>query len=283
MIYDAAIIGTGPAGLSAALNLKIHQKNFIWFGSKSLSKKIEKAELVSNYPGLSSITGEGLKKAFKDQIEDMNIEINESMVTSIVPMGDFYAIVAENDFYQVKSLIMATGVAAAGTIVGEEKLLGRGVSYCATCDGALYKGKTIAVVCNNPRFEHEVYFLASLAEKIYYFPQYKGVSEMPENVEIINQRVISVKGEQKVETIELKDGNLEVDGIFCLRDSISMSALLPQITTDKGHILVDREMKTNLDGCFACGDCTGRPYQYAKAVGEGNVAAHSVIEYLSDK
>ncbi len=282
MTYDVAIIGTGPAGLSAALNLKIHEKNYIWFGSKSLSKKIEKAELISNYPGLPSITGEGLKNAFEEHINRMGIEINEAMVTSIVSMGDFYAILAENDFYQAKSIIFATGVASVGTIAGEEALLGRGVSYCATCDGALYRDKTIAVVCNNPRFEHEVKFLAGLASKIYYFPQYKEVSEMPANVEILRERILSVKGEQKVEALELKDRELDIDGIFCLRDSISLSALLPQLETVEGHIVVDRRMATNLAGCFAAGDCTGRPYQYTKAVGEGNVAAHSVIEYLSE-
>ncbi len=283
MIYDAAIIGTGPAGLSAAIHLKIHQKNFLWFGSKSLSDKIRKAERVSNYPGLPGITGEALAGAFLTHIREMELEICESMVNSIFSMGTHYALMAGSDYYEAKTLILATGVSSVGTIPGEEALLGRGVSYCATCDGALYRGKTIAVVCGSPRFAHEVKFLAELAETVYFFPLYPDAAPIAPNVRLMDTRVLEVKGERKVELLQLKDGSeLPVDGIFCLRDSISLGTLLPGLEMDKGAIRVDRRMATNLPGCFAAGDCTGRPYQYVKAAGEGNVAAHSVIEYLAE-
>ncbi len=281
MIYDTAIIGTGPAGVSAALNLKIHSKNFVWFGTPDLSDKIRKAERVQNYPGLSDVCGEEMSEIFKKQISDMNIEIKDAMINSVMPMGEYYALMAGSDFYEAKTVIFATGVAPASTIAGESEFLGRGVSYCATCDGNLYKGKQIAVICNNRRFEHEVKFLSELAAKVYFFPQYKGFSNIGENAETVLSKIERIEGEKRVNKIKLKEREIELDGVFCLRDLISPSVLLSGLEIAAGHITVDRKMATNFEGIFAAGDCVGRPYQYAKAVGEGNIAAHSVIEYLS--
>ena len=283
MIYDAAIVGTGPAGVSAALNLKIHEKNFIWIGSKNLSDKITKAERVSNYPGFIDISGKELNAAFRSQIDAMGIEIIEQMVNSIMPMKKHFALMAGSDFYEAKTVILTTGISTAGTLPGEGELVGRGVSYCATCDGNLYRGKTIAVICNNVRFEHEVKYLADLAEKVYYFPYYKNPTAIADNVECVNGWAAEISGEKRAEAVKLKDGGtLEVDGVFCLRDSVALSSLLPKLETKEGHIAVDRSMATNIPGVYAAGDCTGRPYQYTKAVGEGNIAAHSVLEYLAD-
>lgn len=283
MLYDAAIIGTGPAGLSAALNLKIHNKNFIWIGSKTLSDKVSKAERISNYPGFVDISGEKLNQAFQAQCRSAGLEIIEQMVNSIMPMGKHYAIMAGSDFYEAKTILLATGVASTGTLPGEQELVGRGVSYCATCDGALYRGKTIGVLCNNSRFEHEVRYLAELAEKVCYFPRYSAVGALPENVQIMEQKAVAITGEKRATGVRLQNGEeLPLDGIFCLRDSVSLATLLPKIEVSEGKILVDRAMATNLPGVFAAGDCTGRPYQYAKAIGEGNVAAHSMVEYLAE-
>ena len=284
MIYDVAIIGTGPAGLSAALNLQIHQKNFVWIGTENLSDKVSKAEKIANYPGFTDVTGAALNGAFREQVRQKKLSIVERMVNSIVSMGSHYAVMAGSAFYEAKTILLATGVAAVGTLPGEQELVGRGVSYCATCDGMLYRGKTIAVLCNNSRFEHEVEYLAKLAQKVYYFPTYRNVGQLPENVQIMEQKAAGVLGDSRVSGIGLRSGDmLPVDGIFCLRDSVSLATLLPQLATEEGHIAVDRAMRTNLPGVFAAGDCTGRPYQYAKAIGEGNVAAHSIIGYLAEQ
>ena len=283
-VYDCCIIGTGPAGISAALNLKIHNKDFLWFGTKNLSDKVVKAEKIRNYPGIPEASGETLQAAFRAHIDEMGIGITEAMVNSILPMGDHYAVIAGPDFYETKTVILTTGVAQTGTLPGESEYLGRGVSYCATCDGGLYRGKTIAVVCGNRRFEHEVRYLSELAAKIYFFPLYKDPGVFADNVEVRKDRPVSVGGGFRVTGITLRGGEtLPVDGTFFLRDSISLGSLLPKLETEDGHIAVNRGMETNLEGVFAAGDCTGRPYQYAKAVGEGNVAAHGVIEYLDRK
>ncbi len=283
MIYDSAIIGTGPAGLSAALNLKIRDKSFVWIGSGELSNKISMAEKIANYPGHTNISGAALSEAFIKQIADMEINIIDRMVNSVMPVSDRYAIMAGSDFYEARTVILATGIANAATLQNESDFVGRGVSYCATCDGNLYKGKTIAVICNDPRFEHEVTYLADIAKKVYFFPSYKNTAVAAVNTELSSDVPVGIIGDKRVSALRLKDGaEIAVDGIFCLRNSVALNTLLPMLKTENGHIIVDRMMKTNLHGVFAAGDCTGRPYQYAKAVGEGNIAAHSVLEYLSE-
>ena len=148
----------------------------------------------------------------------------------------------------------------------------------------LYLGKKIAVLCNDPKYEHEVEYLADLAAEVYYYPAFADSTVIKENVHSSRNIPKAVNGEKKVESITLRDGGeVAVDGLFCLRNAIAPSTLIPGLTVDSGHIVVDREQRTNLEGCFAAGDCTGRPYQYTKAVGEGNVAAHSCIEYLANQ
>jgi thioredoxin reductase (NADPH) len=277
-MYDVAIIGTGPAGVSAALNFKIHQKNFIWLGSRKLSDKITKAEKISNYPGFPDISGKQLTEAFLAQIDKMGISITELMVNSILTLPTHYALMAGSEILEAKTILLATGVATTGVLPGESALLGKGVSYCATCDGGLYRGKTIAVLCTNARFEHEAAFLAELAETVYYFPSYQNPALQANNLKVMSEKPAAILGEDRVTGIRLNTGEqLAVDGVFCLRDSVSLSALLPDLAVENGHIRVDRTMATNLPGVYAAGDCTGRPYQYTKAVGEGNVAAHSIL------
>lgn len=282
-MYDSIIIGTGPAGLSAAINLKTYHKDFIWFGSKSLSDKVIKAEKIVNYPGFAEITGQGLYEKFQEHIAFAGLEITEKTVTNVMEAGGYYMVLADNEIYEAKTLILAMGVMSARILEGEQELLGQGVSYCATCDGMLYQGKKIAVICNAPKFEHEVEYLADLASEVYYYPTFESSIDRS-NVIISKDMPKKIEGESKVQSIVLRSGEtVEIDGVFCLRNAIAPSNLISGIRVENAHIAVDRTMATNLKGCFACGDCVGRPYQYAKAVGEGNIAAHSVVSYLAEK
>lgn len=284
MRYDCIIIGSGPAGLSAAINLKTYNKNFLWFGNANLSDKVAKAELVNNYPGLPGVSGEELQQTFLKHKEDMGIEIVDKIVSSIYDMGGYYNVMAENQFFETETIIFAMGVVAANQYSGEAEFVGRGVSYCATCDGALYKDKKIAVVSTAKRFEHEIEFLADLAEQVYLFPFYKDCEIERENVEFVKKAIKEVKGGFRADTLVLGDGTeLSVDGIFIMRNAIAPTTLFSKLAVEDGHIGVNRHMETNVKGVFAAGDCTGKPYQYTKAVGEGNIAAHSVIEYLGEK
>ena len=284
MRYDCIIIGSGPAGLSAAINLKIHNKNVLWFGNANLSEKVEKAEQVNNYPGLPGVSGQELLHAFQKHKEAMGLELVDKIVSNIYDMGGYYSVMAENQFYETESIILAMGVVNSNQYAGEADYVGRGVSYCATCDGALYRDKKIAVIVTAKRFEHEVKFLTELAEQVYLFPFYKGCAITDDKIQVIKVAPKEITGGFRVEHLALADGTvLPVDGIFIMRNAIAPTTLLAGLQMEDGHIGVNRKQETNLAGVYAIGDCTGKPYQYAKAVGEGNVAAHEVIEYLGEK
>jgi len=280
-MYDAAIIGTGPAGLSAAINLKLHEKRFIWFGSMEFSEKVSKSEKIANYPGVGLITGAELNAQFAAHAAQLGLTVEDRMVTNIMAMNDHFMLLGDNEIFEAKTVLLATGVVSAKGIDGEKELLGKGVSYCATCDGFFYKGKTIAVYCGARRYEHEVEYLAGIAEKVYLYTPYKDCGVSLSNVETIPV-ITAIEGDKRVTGIRLFDGTaIEVNGVFCLRNAVAPSTLINGIKTEGAHIVVDRCQRTSIPGCFAAGDCTGRPYQLTKAVGEGNVAAHSMLEYLS--
>ena len=287
-MLDCIIIGSGIAGISAALTLKANNKNFLLFGTPSLSEKIEKAELIRNYPGLSSVSGQEFVKALQAQLSDMEIPIKNEKVAGVYALKEKFSVLTqENNAYESRTVILACGVESVRIVKGEEEFMGRGVSYCATCDGFLYKDKTIAVLCTSKRMEHEIEYLADIAKKVYVMPIYKDVNIQNEKVEIIRKMPQAITGGKRVEKIVFAAPpaqnlatELPVDGVFMLRESVSPAVLVGGLEVKDGHVPVARDMSTNLQGCFAAGDCTGRPYQYAKAAGEGNVAAHSVTEYL---
>lgn len=280
-MYDVAIIGTGPAGLSAAINLKLHNKEIIWFGSRDMSVKVEKSEKIANYPGVPMTSGAELNAIFKAQAEELGLEIEDKKVTNIMPAGDYFMLLANNDMYEAKAVLFAIGSVPARGFAGESEFLGRGVSYCATCDGFLYQGKTIAVFCGDKRYEHEVEYLAGVAEKVYLSTSYRDTSIDLPNVELLSGGIREINGDLKVRSIKLASGdNLDVDGVFILRNAVAPATIMPGLELDGPHIAVNRQCETNLAGCYAAGDCTGRPYQITKAVGEGNIAAHSILEYI---
>ena len=283
-MFDCIIIGTGPAGLSAALNLKKYNKDFVWFGTKRLSDKVIKAEMITNYPGLPNVSGPDLFKAFDASREAAGLEITEKTVTNVMKNGNTFMVLADNDIYEAKSIILCISVMNAKLLEGEDRLLGRGLSYCATCDGQFYRDKKIAVITNDAKYEHEVEYLADLAEEVIYLPTFKDSVISRENVTFNSGVPAALEGEAKVEKLVLKNGEvLEVDGVFALRNAIVPTKLFPQLEVDGGHVVVDRGCRTNLEGCFAAGDCTGLPYQYTKAVGEGNVAALNCITWLAEQ
>ncbi len=287
-MLDCIIIGSGVAAVSAALTLQSNGKSFEIFGDKNLSKKIYKAENIRNYPGLTDVTGEAFNDALKAQLAAAKITVTAKRVVGVYAMRDKFSVTtSDNETYESRTVILACGVESGKQIDGEEAFMGRGVSYCATCDGFLYRGKTIAVLCFSKSLEGEIDNLSHFAQKLYLMPMYKGVGIERENIEKLVQMPVKIDGIMKADKLIFapkKDGDiaeLNVDGIFILKESLSPSALVAGLKTENGHVVVDRTMATNLKGLFAAGDCTGRPYQYAKAAGEGNVAAHSVSEYLS--
>lgn len=278
--YDIAIIGSGPAGLSAALNAKIRKKNFILFGNKDLTSKLLKAHKINNYLGFYNRSGKEIADEFSRHIDEMGIEITEERVNNIYAMGDYFGIMVNDKMYEATSVILATGVQYGRLLDGEERFLGKGVGYCATCDAPLYKNKVVTIIAYNKHDEEEANFIASIASKVYYVPMYDEEVEVDDSIEIVKGIPVEVIGEEKVKKLKLKDREIETDGIFILRDSVSPGQLVPGIKIVDNHIDVTRSMETSIKGCFAAGDVVGKPYQYIKSAGEGNIAALSAVSYL---
>lgn len=282
-MFDTAIIGTGPAGVSAALTLKALKKDIILFGSGQLSQKIRAAEEIRNYPGLPMVSGMRMAETFARQLEAMEIPVTEKTVTGVYNMGSYYGILCNQELFEAKTVILCTGVESVKPIPGELEFVGRGVSYCATCDGFLYQGKTIGILCTDKELEHEIRYLAELAKEVILIPMYKDPQVTADNIRVLRKMPTAITGAMKVNSLVFGEEAFAVDGVFMLKQAVAPSVLLPGLETEGGHIIVDRACRTNFPGCFAAGDCTGRPYQYVKAAGEGNVAAHSAADYLGKR
>lgn len=286
MRYDIAIIGTGPAGISAAITAKLRNKNIILFGNKDLSDKINKAHSIKNYTGLPNVTGEELATALKNHLNDLDIEITEKRVNAVYSMGEYFALQVGKGMIESKSLIIATGVTASKTLENEDEFLGRGVSYCATCDAHFCKGKDVAVIAYTKEAEEDASFLSEVCSSIKYFPLYDISNEIFDkygNIQIIKDKPIGFAGNMKAEKIICENSSYDAFSTFVVRNNISADKLVPGLKTDGTHIIVDLQMETNIKGLFACGDISGKPYQYIKSAGQGNVAALSAVAYLANK
>lgn len=292
MRYDIAIIGTGPAGVSAAITAKIRNKNIILFGSKALSDKMIKAHRILNYPGLPDITGEELAEHMREHLKSLDIEVTEKQVSMVYAMGSYFGIQAGGEMFEASSCILAGGVSMDTTIPGEDNYLGRGVSYCATCDGQFYKDKSAIVVGYNEESIADAEFLSELCSKVYFIPSGKlyGKVEMLKglfaesnenaNIVLINEKPLEISGGFKADTLKTDCREHKADGIFVIRDAVAPDKLIPGLKTDGRHAVVDIQMKTNIEGLFVCGDTAGEPYQYIKAAGQGNTAAISAVRYI---
>lgn len=281
--YDIAIVGSGPAGISAAINAKIRNKKIILFGSRELSAKLTKAPKINNYLGFYNVTGEELKNQFQRHMDSMGIEIVNERINNVYAMGDYFTLMVNEKMYEATTVILATGVEYTKPLSGEEKFLGRGVGYCATCDAPLYKGRIVTIVGYNKEAEEDANYVSELAAKVYYVPMYKGEYNLRSEIQIMQDKPVEIQGESFVSKLILKENEIDTDGVFVLKDSVPPAQLVPGLQIEEGHIKVDRLMKTNIPGCFAAGDCIGKPYQYIKAAGEGQIAALSAVSYLDVK
>ena len=282
--YDIAIIGTGPAGVSAAITSRIRNKKILLVGNPGLSDKVQKAHAIQNYPGLPNVTGDGLQKALLSHLEAMDIHITDGKVTLIYPMGEYFSLQISGQIYEASTVILACGVTGGKPLPNEEEFLGRGVSYCATCDAALYKGKKTGIVGFSPKEEAEADFMTEYAAEVTYFPMYKDPVHVNDKVKVVYEKPLEIRAAGfKADGLVTAENSYDFDGVFILRDSVSPRQLVPGLVLDGAHIRVERDMSTSIPGCFACGDITGKPYQYIKSAGEGNVAALSAVSYLDQK
>ena len=279
-MYDVAIVGGGPAGIAAALNVSLRKLSFVMFASKEASGKLISAKEIPNYPGMPDISGEALADAFQNHMRLAGISPLIRNIDHIYPMGDYYALTAGDEMWEARSVILTTGVMSQKQLEGEEELIGRGVSYCATCDGMLYKGGHVVVLGYDESSAEEAEYLSKLM-RVTYLPLTKFAKEI-ENAEIIRDRkaLRIEKLEKGIKLITDKE-EIEADCVFIFRSAVAPGTLLMGLETEDGHVLVGRDLSTNLPGVFAAGDVTGLPYQIAKAVGEGATAGLSAAKYIN--
>ena len=270
-MIDIAIVGAGPAGYSAAITARKRDKSVVVIGQHT--GWLSRAHSISNYPGLPDISGADLLNAMRDQAVALGAQTRPGVVHQIVSMGSSFALSLGGDFIEAKHIILCTGAKQPRLLPGESELLGRGVSYCGTCDGMFYRGKRVAVIAQGPEAVSEANFLAGLCSEVVYF----GAPDdaLDSKIVVSDKKPEVILGEGSVSGLKAGGEDLPFDGIFIFREAAALSSLLPGLEMDGAFIRVDRQMRTNLPGVFAAGDCTGLPLQVAKAVGEGCIAAIS--------
>ena len=280
--FDIAVIGTGPAGISAAITAKIRNKNVLLLGSRELSPKISKAHRIDNYTGLPAVSGAELAERLRAHLDNVGVEITDKQVGAVYTMGDYFALQCGEEMLEATAVIVATGIVQAKPLDGEDSLLGRGVSYCATCDARLYKGKAVAVLGYSADSAEESEFLSEIVDSVLYIPMNDVLPQERPNIRVVREKPLAILGDRSVTALKTDGGEYEIACVFVLRDAVMPEKLISGVETDGPHIKVDLQMRTNIRGLLACGDVAGKPYQYIKAAGQGNIAALSAIGYLNE-
>ena len=280
-MVDILIVGGGPAGISAALTARSRGRSVQVLSNPYETNPLARAVLVNNYPGMDAVSGRAMLEAMTNQLHAQEIPLALCKVVQVVNMGDRFVCAAGSEVYEGRSLILAVGHMPKASIEGESDYLGRGVSYCATCDGMLYRNRVVAVLGFGGEAPEEAAFLAGIGCKVLYFGKKARPANLPEGMEFRHAVQYRIQGDGSRVTGVEADGYLyPVEGVFLLRDSMVADSLLPGLSMNEGHILTDAAMAASVPGVFAAGDCVGKPYQVAKAVGDGNIAALSADRWL---
>lgn len=268
MAYDVLVIGGGPAGLSAAVNVRARGKSVLVISNPLEEDPLWRAKRVDNQLGMPGQTGAELLTAFRRHAEEASVDFRTGRVLNALRSGERWYVSVENDMENAAALVLAAGVDRGSRIPGEEAFLGRGVSYCATCDGMLYRNRPVAVLGYSDSARKEAEFLSGIGCAVTYF-------DRPRRCEIT--------GGETVSAVTCDGVTAAVEGVFLLRPTMAPTDLFPGLAVEKGFVTVDRSMATNLPGLFAAGDCTGGPLQVSKAVGEGLVAGQSAAAFAAEQ
>ena len=281
-MYDVIILGAGPAGISASLyTWRANLNTLILYNDES---GLEKASLIENYYGFKNgITGEELYNTGIEQAKNIGVEVLKEEVVKIENNIEHFNIVTTKNEYQTKNLILATGNKKnRPKIKGIEKFEGKGVSYCAICDGFFYRNRSVAVLGSGNYAISETNELINIADNITILTNGKEAPEFrADNVKVDTKEIEEIEGEDKVEEVKFKDGTtIKTDGIFVAEGVAGSSEFAKKlgIITQKDKIVVNENMETNVKGIYACGDCTGGLLQVSKAVYEGAKAGLEVIK-----
>lgn len=268
MSYDVLVIGGGPAGLSAAVNARARGKTALVISNPLEENPLWRTKRVDNHLGLPGQSGAELLTAFRRHAEETGVAFRTGRVLNALRSGERWYVSVENDMENAAAVVLAAGVARGSKFPGEEAFLGRGVSYCATCDGMLYRNRPVAVLGYSDSARKEAEFLSGIGCAVTYF-------DRPRRCEIT--------GGETVRAVTCDGVTVPVEGVFLLRPTMAPTDLFPGLAVENGFVTVDRNMATNLPGLFAAGDCTGGPLQVSKAVGEGLVAGQRAAAFAAEQ
>ena len=278
---DLLIIGSGPAAWSCAMTARKRNLSVTVAAAQASTGWLYKTDRIDNYPGMPVVSGKELLRVFRQQAEELGAKVIESTARQVQPMGNEYMTLVGNDIIESKAIVLATGAARPSLLPGEEALIGQGVSWCGTCDGMFFRGREVAVLSAWNGGVEEAEFLSGLASKVDYYAM--SSHDLPDNVKVCLHagKPAELKRENGKIVVVTEESSDAYDGVFIFRPSVAPDRLLPGVALDGPFIAVDRRMACNLPHVYACGDCTGKPLQIAKAVGEGNIAAISAAEDLT--
>ena len=279
-MYDVIIIGGGPAGISAGLYTQRANKKTLIIYQESTS--LQKAAKIENYYGFEDgISGSNLYKTGIKQAQNIGIKTLKEEVIRVGIIEEGFEVVTDKNIYFAKAIIIAIGTKKNKTnIKGVKELEGKGVSYCAICDGFFYKNRNVAVIGSGSYALSETNDLINIANKITILTNGEKAPEFrADNVEVVDKKIEEISGENRVKEVRFTDGTtLETDGVFIAQGTAGSIELAKKIglMTNGDKIVVDQNMQTNINGIYACGDCTGGLLQVSKAVYEGTVAGLEV-------
>ncbi len=295
--YDLIVLGGGPTAIGCAIYAARFALDVLVLG-KIFGGLIATTHLVENYPGITSTSGQGLMDMFKEHMNSLSIPYITDEIRSIENADDHFILHSFFQKFKALSVVIATGSERKKLgIPGEEDFAGRGVSYCATCDGPFYKDKTVCVVGGSDSAAKEALFLSQNVKKVYIIYRGEEIRAEPINkkrveknhkIEIIYKtNIVEIQGDNTVKSVIFDNGTeFEVDGVFIEVGSIPNSDLAKRIgvkTNEKNEIIINRKSETNIPGIFAAGDVADAPFKQAiTGVAEGVVAAYSAFDYIKE-
>ncbi|MFA6348057.1 MAG: FAD-dependent oxidoreductase [Candidatus Paceibacterota bacterium] len=303
MIYDLIIIGLGPAGITAGIYAKRQNLDCLVVGKSFGGQMMNKSVDIENYPGFEKISGFDLMEKMREQLVQKGVQIIEDEVLEVKKKDNFFKVTLSSKEFHSKSIIIATGSSYRCLgVEGENNYLGRGVSYCTTCDGPLFRNKVVAVIGGGEAGFEAARFLSSYASKVYILEKGIEVLASKSNQEIVSSlypkievilevEMKKIEGEEMVKKIVFKKGEdeiiLPVDGVFIQIGYVPASSIFNGLVdlSNRNEILINKETcETSTQGIFAAGDVSdGKVKQIVVACGEGAKAAMSVYKYLNKK
>ena len=297
-MYDIIIVGAGPAGLTAALYARRANKSVLVFEAKAYGGQIVNATLVENYPGIKSISGYDLATDMYDQAVSLGAEVKFEMVKKITKDKE---VITDNGTYKAKAIILATGAENRRLNLPEEvDYIGRGVSYCATCDGNFYRGKDVAIVGGGNTALEDALYLSNICNKVYLIHRrdsFRGEDKyveqitLSDNIELIlNSNVVDLIGEEHLEKIIVKnkedeERTLDVSGLFIAVGQQPKNELFADVIEldEKGYIKAHDEIYTTCPGIYVAGDTRDKELkQLTTAVADGSLAATVAIKEMKE-